>query len=337
MKISIIIPVYNKSKYIKDCFESVINQKYTDFEVIVVDDGSTDNSSVICDEYAQRDKRFYVFHTPNYGVSHARNYGMKQASGDYITFIDVDDTVSEEYLKHLIDAEERSNADLIIAGIKKVTDQNGCDYKSGKNLEFPYKGLYNLRDLLLDFADIQKSTGIYGYCVAKLFPRKYVDTCTFNEDIKLAEDFDFYLQIYKKIDTVYFVQETDYFYLQNAENSTALIDDWDIDYFTQLLINIRLKNFLLEKQAYSGKNKIILDETICKYFYFVLYYCNILEFKRIFKKLEIIRKDNDIELRGNGIQQILLFKLFSFHMWRSAKILLLTGRKVRKLMRGLKQ
>lgn len=334
MKISIIIPVFNKAKYVERCFISVISQKFSDFEVIVVDDGSTDGSEIICDQFAKKDKRFHVLHISNQGVSHARNFGIKHASGDYITFIDADDTVSEIYLQNLINAEERSKADLVIAGIQKVTDHNYYDYSVSKSLELPYKGLYSIQELLSEFADVQKKTGIYGYCVAKLFPRKLAEKCSFDESVKLAEDFDFYLQIYKKIQTIYFLPKADYYYMQDAENSTALVNDWDIDYFSQLLINIRYRNFLVEKQSYSRKNKAILDETICNYFYFSLYYCKISDLEKMFEKLEAVRRENAIVFKWKNVRQIILFGMFSLHMKRITKIILILERKARKLLRG---
>lgn len=334
MKISIIIPVFNKVRYIDRCFVSVIAQEFSDFEAIIVDDGSTDGSALICDQFAVRDKRFHVFHISNQGVSHARNYGMKQASGDYITFIDADDTISEQYLQNLINAKEKSKADLVIGGIQKVTDCNCYDYSVSKNSELPYKGLYSIEELLPEFVDVQKRTGIYGYCVAKLFSRKLAEKCSFDESVKLAEDFDFYLQIYKVIQTIYFLPKADYYYLQDAENSTALVNDWDVDYFSQLLINIRYRNFLAEKHTYMGKNKEILDETICNYFYFSLHYCNISDFEKLFEELEEVRKNNAIVLKGQSVRQLILFRLFSFHMKRVTKIVLIIERKVRNLLRG---
>lgn len=334
MKISIIIPVFNKVRYIEQCFVSVIDQEFSDFEVIIVDDGSTDGSELICDQFAVRDKRFHVFHISNQGVSHARNYGMKQASGDYITFIDADDTISEQYLQNLINAKEESKADLIIGGIQKVNNCNCYDYSVSKNPELPYKGLYSMQELLPEFVDVQKRTGIYGYCVAKLFSRKLAEKCSFDESVKLAEDFDFYLQIYKIIQTIYFLPKADYYYLQEAENSTALVNDWDVDYFSQLLINIRYRNFLTEKHTYMGKNKEILDETICNYFYFSLHYCNISDFEKLFEELEEVRKNNAIVLKGQSVRQLILFRLFSFHMKRVTKIVLIIERKVRNLLRG---
>lgn len=100
--VSIIIPVYNSEKYLEDCLNSVINQTYKDFEVLLIDDGSTDRSGKICDYYSQKDKRFKVFHRKNKGVSAARNFALEIAQGEYIAFIDSDDVVNEHFIEFLI-------------------------------------------------------------------------------------------------------------------------------------------------------------------------------------------------------------------------------------------
>lgn len=111
-KISIVMPVYNKEKYIKNAIESVISQTFKDWELIIIDDGSVDNSYEICKQFS--DERIHVYHTKNQGVSIARNYGMSLARGEYITFIDGDDTVSENYLKHLYIPE----SEMVIGGLQ---------------------------------------------------------------------------------------------------------------------------------------------------------------------------------------------------------------------------
>ncbi len=94
--ISIIVPVYNVEKYIKECIDSIINQSYKDLEIILIDDGSTDNSGVICDEYAKKDARIKVIHKENGGQSSARNLGLELATGEYVGFVDSDDTIEKE-------------------------------------------------------------------------------------------------------------------------------------------------------------------------------------------------------------------------------------------------
>ena len=100
--ISIIVPVYNAERVLHYCLDSILAQTYSDFELILIDDGSKDNSGKICDEYAAKDNRVTVRHIENQGVSHARNFGIELAVGEYILFIDSDDFVNNQYLEKLI-------------------------------------------------------------------------------------------------------------------------------------------------------------------------------------------------------------------------------------------
>ena len=116
-KISIIVPVYNVERYLRQCIDSILAQTYTDFELLLIDDGSPDNSGNICDEYAKKDPRIRVFHKPNGGVSTARNMGIDNAKGEYISFIDADDYVEPNFLEEMLNAMNRYNADLVCCGV----------------------------------------------------------------------------------------------------------------------------------------------------------------------------------------------------------------------------
>lgn len=109
--ISIIIPVYNVEKYLPQCLDSVINQTYSDLEILIVDDGSTDCSGAICDKY--KDERFQVYHTENHGLSAARNYALDRAHGDYIAFLDSDDWLEETAMEQFITMAETTGADIV--------------------------------------------------------------------------------------------------------------------------------------------------------------------------------------------------------------------------------
>ena len=101
---SIIVPVYNSESFIKVCLDSILEQTYPDFELLLIDDGSTDRSGEICDKYAGKDSRIRVFHEKNEGVSASRNKGLEMASGRYVNFVDSDDWVSPDYLQSYVDA-----------------------------------------------------------------------------------------------------------------------------------------------------------------------------------------------------------------------------------------
>lgn len=118
--ISIIVPVYNVEEYVARCIDSIIHQTFEDFEVQLIDDGSTDQSGTICDEYAQKNQRIKVTHTPNRGVSSARNTGLEKASGEYICFVDSDDFVHPRFLELLYQTITSSNADIAICQCEKI-------------------------------------------------------------------------------------------------------------------------------------------------------------------------------------------------------------------------
>ena len=122
MKVSVIIPVYNVEKYLNKCFQSVLDQSYDNIEIIAVDDGSTDKSSEICDKYEIECKNLKVIHKKNGGLSSARNEGLKIATGDAIFFLDSDDYISKDCIKHLVNILEDNNADISIIQMKYVDE-----------------------------------------------------------------------------------------------------------------------------------------------------------------------------------------------------------------------
>ncbi|MBR2708884.1 glycosyltransferase family 2 protein [Candidatus Saccharibacteria bacterium] len=114
--VSIIVPVYNVGEYVLKCLESLTNQSYERIEIIAVDDGSTDGSGETCDEFAKKDKRIKVFHKKNGGLSSARNFGIKKAKGDYICLVDSDDYVKKDFVKKLVNAAKKCDADIVVCG-----------------------------------------------------------------------------------------------------------------------------------------------------------------------------------------------------------------------------
>ena len=122
--ISIIVPVYNSEKYLEKCISSILNQTYKNIEIIIVDDGSKDKSVEICDNFSKNNKNIKVFHKKNEGVSIARNYGISKAKGDYILFIDSDDTIAKEMIYSLYNNLVDNDADISMCNIIRI-DENG--------------------------------------------------------------------------------------------------------------------------------------------------------------------------------------------------------------------
>ena len=129
MKLSIIVPVYNVEKYLVECIESILNQKYSVYEIILVDDGSTDSSGKICDEYSKKYKNIITIHKSNAGLGMARNTGLENATGDFVGFIDSDDFYSKDYLEILNNAFIESNLDTFVSSFSRVNLESEFLYK----------------------------------------------------------------------------------------------------------------------------------------------------------------------------------------------------------------
>lgn len=296
-EISIIIPVYNKGMYLSGILEDICRQSFGDFECILIDDGSYDSSGKICDIYAEKDKRFRAIHIPNGGVSNARNIGLSVATGRYITFIDADDHIKTNYLEQLYTDITLSEADLVIAGPVKFW-QNG---RPNEVPQMPYTGLTEIRKIMPEFAQVEKKTGIYGFCWGKLFPRELAQGVQFSEWLKLAEDFEFYLHIYPKINTIYFDDQCKYYYLQEAENSSTIVQDDKIDYLAQLKLNLLYRNFLQDASYYTGQNHEIVEQLLTDYVYFTVLHANRADVCKIVQTMHNIVNKEKISTKGNGI------------------------------------
>ena len=172
--ISIIIPIYNVEKYLKKCIESVINQTYKNIEIILINDGSTDGSGKICDEYAIKDKRIKVSHNENGGVAVARNKGIKMSTGDYIVFVDSDDFISNEYCEKMLEAVLRNNADIAICKLHDFLDGEKIQIEETEYSE----QVYNSDEMIENNIVIG---GIFDCMGGKLFSHKLFENVLFPE------------------------------------------------------------------------------------------------------------------------------------------------------------
>lgn len=212
--ISIVIPVFNAESFIRRCLDSIVAQSNKDFEAILVDDGSTDSSASICDFYAKEHSFISVIHTPNRGVSAARNLGIKSAKGSFVTFIDADDYVTPRHLQAFVDA-GGLETDLCFTGISVLFDDaNLCHTTSIK-----HHGGRILRKTIIEDSITS------GHCLspwAKLFSRDFLISqgITFDENLKYAEDRVFFAQVLTHAHTFSASNECTYIYTH--ENPTAL-------------------------------------------------------------------------------------------------------------------
>ena len=172
MKFSIIIPVYNVEQYICQCLDSVLNQTYNDYEILLIDDGSFDKSGRICDEYAKKYNNVNVFHRDNGGLSAARNYGVAQAQGEYIWFLDSDDIILEKDALKLIEKSIENSLDIVHFGWKESTDEQGFQNAQEKfNFDFLESKIYNGEEY---FKSILSKEKLYQwYACMYVFRRDY--------------------------------------------------------------------------------------------------------------------------------------------------------------------
>lgn len=209
--VSIIVPVYNAEKYLNRCIDSILSQTMTDFELLLIDDGSKDNSGRICDEYSEKDARVRVFHKPNGGVSSARNLGLDNAKGKWITFVDADDRCSCNYLEHLLSKVD-DDTDLIISYAVI------CDSTGEKAEVYPeYRvNATNFERLFVD-SDMHWHTSPW----AKLYRASiiYENSLRFNEMMHIGEDADFLFSFMLITDKIYVSSDTDYYYTCDVSGS----------------------------------------------------------------------------------------------------------------------
>lgn len=162
--ISIIVPVYNSERYLKDCLESIINQSYKNLEIILINDDSKDKSGEICDKIADRDSRIRVFHKNNEGVSVARNYGLGKSNGEYIYFSDSDDILEKDLIYKLVEALEKTSSDIAMCSYYTFQETNKKHFSSEKL----FNGNYSRKE----FAKIMLENECYsGYLWNKLFKK----------------------------------------------------------------------------------------------------------------------------------------------------------------------
>lgn len=202
--LSIIVPVYNVENYLPKCIESVINQKYSNFELLLVDDGSNDSSGMICDKYARLDKRIKVFHINNQGPGNARNIGLQNSNGTLITFLDSDDYVSKHYYINLIDELIEYNADVIQASYTKVFET--LKYEE---ITFPNTFLENKVNICFEFF---RKFYLDNYLWNKVFKSGVLKDCMF-PDLFYSEDQYFLLKAFNNCNNVKVTSVNGYYHL----------------------------------------------------------------------------------------------------------------------------
>lgn len=263
-EISVIVPIYNVEKYLRRCIDSILAQVFTNFELLLVDDGSTDSSGEICDDYSNIDHRIRVVHKANGGVSSARNIGLDNARGEWIAFIDADDWISVNYLMTLI--ENRNKAQLIIGSFQL---ENTNEQYLGHYLN---EGLYN-EDSIKNIFECKPYSILLITPWAKLFKSEVIkmhDIC-FDCTIVGGEDTLFVLSYFLYIDSFYVTNQPIYHYWRENGLSCQFHDMSSVFKF--------IKEMRLITDDFTQKYIIDSDRLhacLCTY-----YFCNCLRYNSI--------------------------------------------------------
>lgn len=217
-KISVIVPVYNVEAYLERCVESILQQTYTHFELILINDGSTDSSGQICDHLASQYENIKVYHIENAGVSNARNMGIQLATGSWVTFIDSDDFVTQDYLATLASAVEGLNVGFVIAPLHHIKNGIVTDLPSHSGKTELWSTEETMKELLM-------TTRTSFFPVAKLFKRDLLADEKFNTNYHLAEDALFLTELLLKTRcSCVFIDKPVYYYDHREGSATTSVN-----------------------------------------------------------------------------------------------------------------
>ena len=231
-KISVIVPCYNTEKYLQKCVDSILDQSYTNIELILVDDGSKDNTADICDSYALKDRRVRVIHKVNGGASSARNAGLQAATGDYIAFADSDDWMVRHTYRYLMYLLAKYNADCTIGRTDAAFEKDGVFY---------YKKTTKVPDKVSDSTEVTQSLFIYGCGVVnKLIKREFFNGITFAEGV-INEDELIMLRLYLKMNKIAVAGRQTYFYRAHENSVTrSRFSIRNLDFYYNTMKNVEI-------------------------------------------------------------------------------------------------
>lgn len=302
--ISVVVPIYNSSKYLKECIESILNQTFTDFELLLIDDGSSDNSVQICQLF--NDKRIHLFCRKHKGVSETRNFGIKKSKGKYICFIDSDDVIDSNYLSILY-----SNMNDDIDFVECNFIYLGENYKKNR---LEKMDILSKKDM---FLRLYSENGIRTCIIVnKLFQRKLFDDLKF-ENVCNEDEFIIH-KLLSKVNKVKVLSDVLYFYRIQDNSRQRIISEENIYY---------LNVFDERKQYFKDKDFLILNERT--YFNQIIYlYCVFYKHKQFdsMEKLFNLFKENIYYEKKFGVKNNFKFFVFLKFPKIIGKIMLLNRR-----------
>lgn len=307
--VSVIIPVYNVEKYMRRCIDSIINQTYTNLEIILVDDGASDRSGKICDEYAQMDHRIKVLHKENGGLASARNAGIQIATGEYISYVDSDDWVETEFIEVLLKGCQDNNAKMSICRYRECFDESESKFVEKSNTII-WTGKSAVRHRIEDESTYGISTSAWN----KLYSAKLIEEMRFPEG-KYYEDSVYAMEAMLKSDKVAYTNSVLYNYRCNRKGS-IMNEGFNARIITDELPLMAERNALIRKYGLGDiadlvdRNYCIRVIEVCRQLYNDrnienkddLYTCCKLYFREVYKRC------GHSEFKGIDLLKAALFK-----------------------------
>lgn len=251
--ISVIVPVYNVQAYLTNCINSILNQSYKNIEIILVDDGSTDESSSICDSYVKKDNRIKVIHKENGGLSDARNIGIKSAKGKYITFVDSDDYLDENYVKALYILITKNNSDIACSGMKRTDSLNDKIVNKNEKINI-YNSIHAIKEILYQ-------RNIDNSAPSKLFKKNLFENILFPVGYAF-EDLDTMYKLFLQANKIVSTTNNYYLYYQRQGSILHTVKDKTINDLLTIIDNMN-KNLI----NYSELKAPLMARTLNANFY----------------------------------------------------------------------
>jgi len=298
--VSIIVPAYNTAEFIDECVKSILNQTYNNIEIIIIDDGSTDNTLSLVKSLYGSNELVSIFTKKNDGPSSAKNYGIKKANGDYITFVDSDDWIDPDMIKELVYKAIETNADFVVSPYrfwsKNLSKDTYINYRLlGSMSKYEQKVIY--QNILINYSN-PKSGIPYGGC-GKLYNLRIIHKklLFFDENLPLTEDVSFTISYLLVIDSANFIIQPKYNVRIRNNSTTTIYRDNQINFYKN--ITSEFLNLLSSKGLLNENNKDIVENNLIRLYIetivFIIFYKNMNQ-KRKKKELIILFNDNQIRL-----------------------------------------
>ena len=298
--ISVVIPMYNSEKSIDRCIKSIINQSYKNIEIIVIDDGSTDNSKKICEKLAMKDSRIKVLTQTNSGVATARNNGMKEAKGKYLCFIDSDDWIESKMIEICYNKLIKEKVDVIRCN---MFTENGKDLQDVDITSISKK--YNENEIKSNLIDKILNGKLSAYVWLLLIKKNNeIKNLRFSKDIIILEDTLFYIEMLLKVKSIYVLNKRLYHYCMNEEGLTLSYTNAENKIKGIIKYKKRVKKILIEEEIYNDEREKEINTVLTN---FIMHYIYGLYLQK--KYLKKIIKDMDIKdiLKNINLDNISLY------------------------------